>query len=43
MIEFCRVSKIFGAGATAVHAVSDLSFTCPRGAFWSFMGPSGSG
>jgi putative ABC transport system ATP-binding protein len=43
MIEFCRVTKIFGAGTTAVHAVSDLSFTCPRGAFWTFMGPSGSG
>ena len=43
MIEFARVTKIFGAGGTAVHAVADLSFTCPRGAFWTFMGPSGSG
>ena len=43
MITFDRVSKVFGDGDTAVHAVNDLSFTIPRGDFWSLMGPSGSG
>ena len=43
MITFDRVSKVFGEGETAVHAVNDLSFTIPRGDFWSLMGPSGSG
>jgi putative ABC transport system ATP-binding protein len=43
MIEFEAVTKVFGAGSTAVRAVDDLSFSCPRGAFWALMGPSGSG
>ena len=43
MIEFRDVSKTFGAGDTAVHAIKELSFRCPRGAFWAIMGPSGSG
>jgi putative ABC transport system ATP-binding protein len=43
MIEFETVSKVFGAGSTTVRAVDDLSFSCPRGAFWAVMGPSGSG
>ena len=43
MIEFRNVTKIFGAGETTVRAVNDLSFACPRGAFWAIMGPSGSG
>lgn len=43
MIELRGVVKVFGTGETAVRALSDLSFTCPRGAFWSIMGPSGSG
>ncbi len=43
MIEFRRVSKVFGSGDAAVRAVSDLSFACPRGAFWAIMGPSGAG
>jgi putative ABC transport system ATP-binding protein len=43
VIEFQDVSKTFGAGAAAVHAVKQLSFQCPRGAFWAIMGPSGSG
>jgi putative ABC transport system ATP-binding protein len=43
VITFDRVSKVFGDGDTAVHAVNDLSFTIPRGDFWSLMGPSGSG
>jgi putative ABC transport system ATP-binding protein len=43
VITFDCVSKVFGEGDTAVHAVRDLSFTIPRGDFWSLMGPSGSG
>jgi len=43
MIELRRVTKVFGSGDTAVRALNDLSFTCPRGAFWSIMGPSGCG
>lgn len=43
MIEFRNVTKVFGAGETAVRAVTDLSFAFPDGAFWALMGPSGSG
>ena len=43
MIEFRDVTKVFGCGPAAVRAVDNLSFTCPRGAFWALMGPSGSG
>lgn len=43
MIEFHGVTKIFGADATSVRAVNELSFSCPRGAFWALMGPSGCG
>ncbi|MCC6766497.1 MAG: ABC transporter ATP-binding protein [Deltaproteobacteria bacterium] len=43
MIEFRKVTKIFGSGDTAVRAVDDLSFIIERGDFWSLMGPSGSG
>jgi putative ABC transport system ATP-binding protein len=43
MIEFRRVSKVFGSGDAAVRALSEVSFACPRGAFWAIMGPSGAG
>ena len=43
MIEFEHVTKTFGTGPTAVSAVRDLSFACPRGAFYALTGPSGSG
>jgi putative ABC transport system ATP-binding protein len=43
MIELRGVTKVFGSGDTAVRALNNLSFTCPRGAFWSIMGPSGCG
>jgi len=43
VIEFCKVTKVFGAGDTAVPAIQDLSFECGEGAFWAIMGPSGSG
>lgn len=43
MIELDKVTKVFGSGDTAVRAVNNLSFSCPRGAFWAIMGPSGCG
>ena len=43
MIRFENVTKVFGAGPTAVRAVDNLSFEIPTGDFWSLMGPSGSG
>jgi putative ABC transport system ATP-binding protein len=43
MIEYRKVTKVFGSGDTAVKAVNDLSFTIERGDFWALMGPSGSG
>jgi putative ABC transport system ATP-binding protein len=43
MIELRGVTKVFGSEETSVRAVDDLSFTCPRGAFWAIMGPSGCG
>ena len=43
MIELDAVSKVFGAGPAAVRAIDRLSFRCPAGQFWSFVGPSGSG
>jgi putative ABC transport system ATP-binding protein len=43
VIEFRHVTKQFGADATAVRAVDDLSFVLSQGAFWSIMGPSGAG
>ena len=43
MIRFERVSKVFGEGATQVHALRDLSLHIPAPQFCSVMGPSGSG
>jgi putative ABC transport system ATP-binding protein len=43
MIQLQDVTKLFGSGETSVRAVNNLSFTCPRGAFWAIMGPSGCG
>ncbi len=43
MIEFRNVTKVYGEGAAAVHALRDLTFTLPAGEFWAIMGPSGSG
>ncbi|MFT4042869.1 MAG: ABC transporter ATP-binding protein [Gordonia sp. (in: high G+C Gram-positive bacteria)] len=37
------VSKWFGKGARRVQALSDISFTTPRGGFISVVGPSGCG
>jgi putative ABC transport system ATP-binding protein len=38
-----RVSKSYGSGAVAVHALSDVDFTVERGDYVAIMGASGSG
>jgi putative ABC transport system ATP-binding protein len=35
--------KVYGADATAVHALEDVDFTADEGEFVAIMGPSGSG
>jgi len=42
-LELRRVSKSFGAGATEVHALSDIDLAVGRGSLVAVMGPSGSG
>ena len=37
------LSKIYGAGQAAVHALDDVTVTFDRGRFTAVMGPSGSG
>ncbi|MBM2623324.1 ABC transporter ATP-binding protein [Actinoplanes sp. LDG1-06] len=37
------VSRVFGRGPAAVHAVDDVTLTFPRGGWTAVMGPSGSG
>src|SRR5262245_11740230 len=43
MVRLENIVKTFGHGDRAVHALTSLSLTVPRGAFVSIMGPSGSG
>src|SRR5512141_2036156 len=43
MIELQRVCKTYGAGASAVEALREVSLTIGRGEFVSVIGPSGSG
>ena len=42
-LELCRVSKSYGAGASEVHALSDVDLAIERGSLVAVMGPSGSG
>ena len=42
-LELRRISKSYGAGATEVHALSDVDFAVERGSLVAVMGPSGSG
>ena len=43
LIQFRSVSKIYGSGTAAVHALTDVDLTIEDGEFVSIMGPSGSG
>ena len=43
VIELTSVSKVYGEGDTAVHALKGLNLRVPRGEFIAIMGPSGSG
>jgi putative ABC transport system ATP-binding protein len=43
MLEFRDVVKSYGAGATEVRALTDVTLTFPTGQFSAIMGPSGCG
>jgi putative ABC transport system ATP-binding protein len=43
IIEFRRVTKVFGRGPAAVHALAGVDFAIGEGEFVAIMGPSGSG
>lgn len=43
LIEFKSVSKVYGSGAAAVHALERVDLKIAAGAFVAIMGPSGSG
>ena len=38
-----HLTKTYGAGENAVHAVNDISFSVEKGEFLAIIGPSGSG
>ncbi|HTX01821.1 MAG TPA: ABC transporter ATP-binding protein [Acidimicrobiales bacterium] len=42
-LELRRVSKVYGAGAAEVHALSEVDLAVGRGSLVAVMGPSGSG
>ena len=43
LLEVNAISKIYGAGETAVHALKNVSFSVPKGEFVAVIGESGSG
>ena len=43
VLELRQVSKVYGDGPTAVHALRDVDLTVARGELVAIMGPSGSG
>ncbi len=43
LIQFRSVSKIYGSGVAAVHAMNNVDLTIEDGEFVAIMGPSGSG
>jgi putative ABC transport system ATP-binding protein len=43
MLELRRVSKVYGDGPTAVHALREIDLSVARGELVAVMGPSGSG
>ena len=42
-LELRNVTKVYGAGPTEVHAITDINLLVERGALVAVMGPSGSG
>ncbi len=43
ILKIENLSKIYGSGENAVHALSDVSFSVPKGQFLAIVGASGSG
>jgi putative ABC transport system ATP-binding protein len=43
LLELHQVSKTYGAGPNAVHAIADIDLEVDRGSLIAIMGPSGSG
>lgn len=43
LLEVQNISKTYGAGEAAVHALKQASFTVPKGEFVAIVGESGSG
>lgn len=43
LLEVKSISKTYGSGETAVHALKDASFSVPKGEFVAIVGESGSG
>ncbi|CDI50082.1 ABC transporter ATP-binding protein [Clostridium tetani] len=43
LLEVKSISKTYGSGETAVHALKDVSFSVPKGEFVAIVGESGSG
>lgn len=43
LLEVSNISKTYGSGETAVHALNEVSFAVPKGEFVAIVGESGSG
>lgn len=43
LLEVQSISKTYGSGETAVHALKNVSFSVPKGEFVAVIGESGSG
>lgn len=43
LLEVQSISKTYGSGEAAVHALKDVSFSVPKGEFVAIVGESGSG
>ena len=43
MIELSNVSKIYGSGDSAVHALQNVNLTIPKGTIHGVIGLSGAG